>query len=188
MPGIWQACGSKSCPRVPSDIHSESAGSCSLAEYKTGNPFNYLWSRRWGMCVCAWIRRRAWRKNRVPGSELSLSGPFSSACHYPAPSLFVWPSSILLRCPSLQPFLLFFTIFHLWFSPSSIVFLALSFLALSFSLLLTIRVSVFQAPPSVQSCPVCHFFFYHNLFHIPIWKQILRKFSFHHKLTGACAD
>lgn len=44
-------CDSKSCPRVASKIRSESAGSCSQSEYKTGNPFNYPWSRRWGMCL-----------------------------------------------------------------------------------------------------------------------------------------
>lgn len=42
-------------PGVPLDTLWQSAGSCSLADYKTGNPFNYLWSRRWG--VGAWQRR-----------------------------------------------------------------------------------------------------------------------------------
>lgn len=122
MLGCRHADGLKICPRVASDIHSESAGPCSLAEYKTGNPFNYLWSRRWGMCV--W-RRRSWRKNCIPARELGLSGPFSSACRYPTPSLFVWPSPILLHCPSLQPFLLFSIILCR--------FLALSFLLFCFS-------------------------------------------------------
>lgn len=42
-------------PGVPLDTLWQSAGSCSLADYKTGNPFNYLWSRRRG--VGAWQRR-----------------------------------------------------------------------------------------------------------------------------------
>lgn len=37
-------------PGVPLDTLWQSAGSCSLADYKTGNPFNYLWSRRRGGC------------------------------------------------------------------------------------------------------------------------------------------
>lgn len=35
-------------PGVPLDTLWQSAGSCSLADYKTGNPFNYLRSRRRG--------------------------------------------------------------------------------------------------------------------------------------------
>lgn len=42
-------------PGVPLDTLWQSAGSCSLAGYKTENPFNYLWSRRRG--VGAWQRR-----------------------------------------------------------------------------------------------------------------------------------
>lgn len=37
-------------PGVPLDTLWQSAGSCSLADYKTGNPFNYLRSRRRGGC------------------------------------------------------------------------------------------------------------------------------------------
>lgn len=43
-------------PGVPLDTLWQSAGSCSLADYKTGNPFNYLWSRRRGG-VGGWQRR-----------------------------------------------------------------------------------------------------------------------------------
>lgn len=128
-----QADGSKSCPRVLSDIHSESAGSCSLAEYKTGNPFNYLWSRRWGMCVCGWGGGLDERTvfQRVSLASVGPSVLFAIIrllpCLYDLLPYFnaVLPSS---------PFFLFFTILCLH-CPSSVVFLALYFLSLTFSLL-----------------------------------------------------
>ncbi len=66
--GHKDADGTKRSPGVPFDMLSQSAGLCSLAEYKTGNPFNYLWSRR--LSVGGWQGRTVFQ-----GGSSTLQDP-----------------------------------------------------------------------------------------------------------------
>lgn len=105
------ACDSKSCPRVASKIRSESAGSCSQSEYKTGNPFNYPWSRRWGMCLSV-------KKKGLDGRTMFQRESLASMC----PSVVL---AIILLLPCLYDLLSYFSValpysIFFYFQPSSV--------------------------------------------------------------------